>query len=70
MRFERTGGGSVGDCVFVARELVAVDEDVLVGSTSAFGGDDVGIVLFCDFVDDANETFLPAILVISRRSCW
>ena len=68
MRFERVGGGELGYCVFVVRELVAVDEDVLVGCATAFGRDYVGVILFCYFVDDAYETFLPAILVIFWRS--
>lgn len=43
---------------------MAVDEDVLIGSASAFCGYYVGIVLFRDFVHDAYETFLPAVLVV------
>lgn len=49
MRFyrrRRGGGGGEGD---------AVDEDVLVGCTPAFGRDDGGVVCLCDFVDDADE---------------
>lgn len=49
MRFyrrRRGGGGGQGD---------AVDEDVLVGCTPAFGRDDGGVVCLCDFVDDADE---------------
>ena len=68
MRFERVGGGELGYCVFVVREVVAVDEDVLVGCAATFGGYYVGVILFCYFVDDAYETFLPAILVVFRRS--
>ena len=49
---------------------MAVDEDVLVGSASTFGGYDVGIILFCYFVDDSNKTFPPAVLVVSWRSIW
>ena len=64
------GGGEFGDCVFVVRELVAVDEDVLVGGASAFGGYYVGIILFCYFVDDAHETFLPPVLVVFWSSFW
>ena len=70
MRFESMGGWKLGHYVFVMRELVAVDEDVLVGSTSTFGSYYVGIILFCYFVNDANKTLLPAILVVSWRFLW
>lgn len=36
----------------------------MVGCAAAFGGDDVGVVGFCDFVDDADEAFRPAGFVV------
>ena len=46
---------------------MAVDEDVLVGSASTFCSYNVGIVLFCYFVDDAYKAFVPTSLVVSWR---
>ena len=40
------------------------DEDVGVGGSSAFGSDDVGIVLGSYLVYDSDETFVPAVLVV------
>ena len=53
MRFEGMGGWEFGHSLFVVRELVAVDEDILVRSASTFRSYYVGIILFCHFVDDA-----------------
>jgi len=44
---------------------VAVDEDVLVGGSPAFGGDDVREVGGGDFVDDADHGFGPGGVVVS-----
>lgn len=45
---------------------MAVDEDVLVGGTPAFGGDDVREVGGGDFIDDADHGFGPGGVVVSR----
>ena len=60
MRFERGARGMGRDGGDARRELVAGDEDIMVGSTAAFGGYDVGVVRFCDFVDAADKAFGPA----------
>lgn len=48
----------------VAVQGVAVDEDVLIAGAAAFGGNDVRVVFEGDFVDDADEGFVPAVFVV------
>lgn len=57
--FEGWGLGMGGDGCGGGVEGVAGDEDVVVGGAAAFGGDDVGVVGGCDFVDDADHVFVP-----------
>lgn len=64
MRFERGARGVVWDGGDARRELVAGNENIMVGSTAAFGGYDVGVIRSCDFVDDADEAFGPADFVV------
>ena len=64
MRFEGRCGGVFGNGGGAGGELVAVDEDVLVGGAAAFSGDDVGVVCESDFIYDADKTFGPARAVV------
>ncbi len=67
MGFEGVGGGMFGYGGLVLRYFVALDEDVLVGGTAAFGGYYVREIFLGDFVNDAYEAFLPAVFVIFGR---
>ena len=49
---------------WVVREDVAGHEDVGVGGSAAFGSDYMGVVLGCNLVYDADESFVPAIFVV------
>lgn len=72
---ERTveGVGFEGRCGRVGRdgcggggEGMAGREDVLVAGAAAFGGDDLGVVRGCDFVDNAYEAFVPVRVLVGR----
>lgn len=64
MGFERGVSGVDGDGGGAWAKFVAGDKDVVVGGAAAFGGDDVGEVGFCDFIDNTDEAFVPARFVI------
>lgn len=64
VREEGWGRGVHGDGVGGGEERVAGDDDVLVGGTAAFGGDDVVEVGWGELVDDADQRFVPAVFVV------
>ena len=64
MCFERAVAGGRRDDGSAWGEGVAGYEDVCVGGTAAFGGDDLCEVGRGDFVDGADEAFGP---VLGRR---
>ena len=70
MRFERPRSGVGGDGRSAGGELVAGNEDIVVGGATAFGGDDVGVVRRRDFVDDADEAFGPLGVVVGFVLFW
>lgn len=67
MCFERCGAGCRVDDLRSSGQLVACDNDVLVAGAAAFGSDDGCVVCFGDFVDDADEAFVPAFFVVVVR---
>lgn len=67
MGFEGGGGGMFGYGILVLWYFVALDGDILVGGSAAFGGHYMREVFLSDFVDDAYEAFLPAGFVVCGR---
>jgi len=65
---EGLGCGDRWDDV-TGRNWMAIYQNIVVRAAAAFGSNDVGVVASSDFVDDADETFLPTVLMIISGIC-
>lgn len=64
MRFEWCAARYGIYCLCTGRQGVAGYDYILIACAAAFGRYYGSVIFGCDFVDDADETFCPAVFVV------